>query len=482
MKRLTWLLRLAHILPLLIPLPVSALGAPAEVLIVELQTGSTTSASEEFIELYNTSDRDIDISTWRLEYFSAAAADFSSPSRTVQLHGTIGTGKHYLIASNNYLTDKANESFAATLAKTGGHVRLVSPDTLQPAQVIVRDLIGWGTATHPENAAAEAPSEGTSLQRKTDTEGHFIDTDNNANDFAINNVPTPEFSTSDDEVPEDPPEEAPPQPTEPEEPVDPLPPDDPTPPRDEEVPIDTPTVLTPPRISELLPNPASPATDAEDEYIELYNPNPEPLDLEGFTLQTGNSYSYSFTFTTEVLSAQGYKAFYVSETGVLLSNSSSRARLIDPSGQIISEAVAYEDAGDGEAWAWDGLTWQWTTTPTPDAANIITSPLVLGATGSKTSAKSAAKKTTAKKASTTKPKTSSAKTTKKSSAAERATYEEPATTNQPTPLHPAVLAGVGTLALLYAAYEYRHDVANKVFEFKRYRAARRAARQEVKGR
>jgi type VI protein secretion system component VasF len=43
---------------------------------------------------------------------------------------------------------------------------------------------------------------------------------------------------------------------------------------------------------------------------------------------------------------------------------------------------------------------------------------------------------------------------------------------QTVPLHPGTLAAVVALALLYLGYEYRRDVANKIQQFREYRAAR----------
>jgi hypothetical protein len=47
--------------------------------------------------------------------------------------------------------------------------------------------------------------------------------------------------------------------------------------------------LAAPQISEVLPNPTPPATDAEGEFIELYNSNNNIFDLSGFSLQAGNT-------------------------------------------------------------------------------------------------------------------------------------------------------------------------------------------------
>lgn len=429
------------------PLPPSS-----PILIVEVQTGTTTSASEEFIELVNVSDSDVDMSSWRVEYFSASSADFEHPSRNITLHGILSPGDHYLLASTGYLTDIANDTFSAGLAKTGGHVRLISAtDTT----TTVHDLLGWGTALHPLGSAATAAADGQSLQRKIEpSTGEFVNTANNAKDFEAG-TPSPQGHVPPpaEEEPAPPAEEPAPEPET--QPVDETPEPDPE--------INGP-VLASPYITELLPNPAPPATDSDDEFVELYNPNSVQLDLTGYKLQSGASYNHNFTFNGQTIPAQSYAVFYVSETKLVLVNESGKARLISPDSNVISETDLYEKANDGQVWMWDGALWQWSITPTPGKPNTLT---LVAAKPAKTAA---AKTTSAKKKSSAAKKVKSA-TTKKSK-------KTPAVAVAPIddsgeaavqPIHPAVLAVVGGLALLYALYEYRHDMANFIYKLRRNR-------------
>lgn len=465
MRRIRHFTQAVGILLLLVPGQVFASPAGDDLLIAEVQTGTTNSASEEFVELYNPTDQNIDISHYKVEYYSAAS-DLSVPSRSIPLHGTFYAGKHYLLASTGYLSDEANDSFSAGFSKTGGHLFLVSPDPADATQDIVHDIIGWGTALHPETAAALSPPDSNSLQRKTDADSHFIDTDNNAEDFTLNPTPNPE---SDNIAPD--------------AGSTTTPPPDQTTAGDNNLPEDAPIApiasqLQPLAITELLPNPAPPASDSTDEYVEIYNPNSEPIDLSGYKLQTGNSYSYSHTFTSGTIAGGSYEALTVTETGALLANSGGKARLIDPSGAIISETPAYDTADDGQAWALVDGSWAWTTTPTPNEANILTVPLAHET--SATTSNRTTKKPSVKGASTKKS-TSTKKTTKAASGGAASANDTSALT-QPAGLHPGVLAGVSILAVGYAAYEYRHDIGNRLYQFRRYREARRQARTSTSGR
>lgn len=51
-------------------------AAQKQILITEVQTGSANSASEEFVEIYNTTNQDIDISGWSLYYKSATGTSW----------------------------------------------------------------------------------------------------------------------------------------------------------------------------------------------------------------------------------------------------------------------------------------------------------------------------------------------------------------------------------------------------------------------
>lgn len=472
-----WRRVLAYFSALALPLwPLSALAASSSqspVLLTELQTGSMTSASEEFIELANVSDVPVDLTNWRLEYFSAATTSLTKPFRTIPLHGSIAVGAHYVISSNNYLNDIAGDHYAATLAKAGGHVRLVSIDASNTPQV--QDTIGWGTAVSPETTAASAPEGGSSLIRRRTDQYIYTDTNNNQADFVLSSSPTPGTDNAlmqpDQENPET---IAPTEPTE--EPS--TSPDVVGPISEEETPqTEQPVVAL--EISELLPNPAAPGNDSADEFIELYNPNDRAVELANYTLETGNTYSYSYTFESGEIAARSYQTFRSDRTKLVLANSAGRARLLAPDNSIISETVGYTDAKEGQTWAEINGIWQWTITPTPNADNILNVAEVLSA-----STKAIKPKTTSKAAA--KPKKTTAKVASTKKAAKKSTPSTTAVASKQTnpdksvaPIHPSILAGVAVLALLYAAYEYRHDIANYFHKHRSNRTTRRTSRAKA---
>lgn len=224
--------------------------------------------------------------------------------------------------------------------------------------------------------------------------------------------------------------------------------------------------LQAPQISELLPNPSGTGNDASDEFIELYNPNSKVFDLSGFSLQTGLTENHSFTFPSgTTLQPNSFRAFYSSDTALSLSNTAGQAVLLDPFGTAIATTAAYGTAKDGYAWALAKGTWYWTTQPTPGAANIIKQP----------SSKSAKSSATKKKV-TSKPQHNGGSATLTSSSADGTGQSETS-----APIHFWVLAAIVMAALLYGAYEYRHDLANRLLQLRANYRARRAYRQTAKG-
>lgn len=234
-------------------------------------------------------------------------------------------------------------------------------------------------------------------------------------------------------------------------------------------------------ITEILPNPAAPATDDNDEFVELYNPNSETVDLTGYKIQTGESFSYSYTISDLQIGVGEYAVITSGVSSLSLSNTSGRARLLDPAGNVLSQTDGYTAAPEGQSWAKINGVWGWTSAPTPRAANVYLPPLLkVATTVKKSSTSSTAKAPTKAKSATTA--TKAAKTAKPGATTGKTAAAAGSSPAGITPLHPLVLAGVGSVALLYAGYEYRSDIANRIYKFRSNRADRRAARTSSKGR
>jgi hypothetical protein len=221
--------------------------------------------------------------------------------------------------------------------------------------------------------------------------------------------------------------------------------------------------LKAPQLSEILPNPASPQTDANNEFIELYNPNPKTFDLSGFMLQTASitsSTTHTYHFPVGTMIAPGaFKAFKSSQTHLALSNSGGQAWLVDPLGTTLDSCEPYGTAKDGQAWVDAAGKWQWTLQPTPGSTNKIATPIA-SSSSSKTATVNGKKVTTVATGS------SNGNTLGANTAAAN-------TAAQTLSIHPLTLAIIILGALLYGAYEYRHDMALKYRQFRRNRSTGR---------
>lgn len=481
--------------------PESATFSP--LIITEISPATKDSGSQEFIEIYNQSTEAIKLEDqkWQLQITTSKATSWDK-AKTVDLSGTVYPGAYILLASDYvkageqkaYLHEYAWAAFGAGLTNTAGHVRLVWEKTAQTSEAA--DTVEWtipdkngglvsvGISSEAVHLEASLPS-GSSLKRITTNAGVFT------NAFKVSSCPSPTASNDSnilqvsttgplatDIDQEDPFCEA-------------IEEEDTSEAGTEVIPAKTEppakllpaTIVTPkakagptipasnkglpaPRITELLPNPAAPQTDAADEFIELYNENDKAFDLSGYALVVGSTGSKKYTFPKgAVLKPRSFTAFRSSQTRASLSNASGKVALIDPLGQTLSATSAYATAKEGQAWAYAQGKWQWTTKPTPNSENAIAAP-----------AMQAPKTSTAPKTfggmATTPTSTGSAPAPAMTTASEA---------KSDSPIHPAALVAVAVFAVLYGAYEYRHDLANQIFKLRSYRAARRKARQGAEG-
>ncbi len=161
-------------------------GAPA-IRINEIQTGTSGSAADEFVELVNAGTASADMSGWRIVYRSAAGTSDTTlamlPSGT-----TLSPGAFYLVGGNAYAgAPTADQSFSAGLATAGGAVGL------RDATGTLIDSGAWGNASNALVEASPAPappataSPGSSIARIPD--GH--DSNVNSADFTLTSTATP---------------------------------------------------------------------------------------------------------------------------------------------------------------------------------------------------------------------------------------------------------------------------------------------------
>gem|GEM_PF-6229190 len=123
-------------------------------------------------------------------------------------------------------------------------------------------------------------------------------------------------------------------------------------------------------ISEVYPEPAN--SDAE--FIELLNTSDQPVKLDGFKVaDKSNSYEIS----NKILAPHDFYVLKKSKTKIALNNfGSETVTLADASGVIVVQ-ITYEDAPKAQSYNLleDG-TYAWSTVPTPGAVNKIVTPVL----------------------------------------------------------------------------------------------------------
>ncbi len=198
----------------------------APIIITEVQPGSATSASEEFIELYNTTtprSRLIwrqPVATRTSQYYSYHL-DVTAAHHSAHRHAC--GEQSYVVASQftssgqteQYVPSVASVWFSAGISAAAGHVRLtyttnqIQSDTTCSGSETVDDEVEWSAPKSGQPAQPATPSldgrsvfitakssgiaAGSSLQRQTDqtTTHNYIDTNTDAVDFAVSTQPSP---------------------------------------------------------------------------------------------------------------------------------------------------------------------------------------------------------------------------------------------------------------------------------------------------
>lgn len=446
--------------------PVSIHAASSSLVISEIQTGSATSASTEFVELQNISESPIDINGWLLEYKSATSPN--TPGAWVKhagVSGTIAPGAYFLVATKSSIAG-AGAVWTDGMASTGGHVRLVDNHGA------VIDAVGYGNANSAENTPAALPAAGKSISRALEA-GLSVDTDNNLEDFEPASTPSPGKAAAATVS-------ASPTGT-----LQPSPGPKPAGGTSTAAPAAD-SDFSAISITELFVDPAAPLTDAHDEFIELHNSSDVDVNIAGLKLQCGSNFHDSYTLPSTIVPAGGYTVVYSTATKLALTNSGGSARLMTASGSVVDVTEAYTAAPSGQSWSSFDDGWHWTTTPTAGSANVLTSPVVSPKASAKASTATAQDKAIASKASTAKvsspARTSTSrvaaaakiakaatKVTKPFSAASAALAENPGAASNGRWL----LAGLAGLTIGYGLYEYRHHIYNFIEISKRYLRARR---------
>jgi len=199
-------------------------GAP--VLISEVQLAGSNNPQEEFIEIYNRTQGDFDLTGWDLVY-SQDGNSWTQIVENLPSNKSFGPGGFFLFLNpslggsiSGVSGDVSGTTTWTDLSATSGIIALRNPEDK------IVDKLGWGDLSDPSKCeggnCAQAPSPGQSLERKAygdstaqmmapggvdEKAGNGFDSNNNGFDFVVQSSPSPQNSSSPPETPQPPADE-----------------------------------------------------------------------------------------------------------------------------------------------------------------------------------------------------------------------------------------------------------------------------------
>lgn len=204
MPRFRQLFAFAAAIALLI-VPAASSASPDMVVSQLFAGGGNANApyANDFVELFNRGGSAVDLSGWSIQYASASGTTW----QVTALSGSVAPGRHYLVqlasaAAIGAALPTPDATGTSNLAVSGGKIALVRRSTALgcgasagscSADPLVADLVGYGSATDYEGAAA-APAISNTTAAIRAGEG-CADTDANPSDFSAA-TPTPRNSAA----------------------------------------------------------------------------------------------------------------------------------------------------------------------------------------------------------------------------------------------------------------------------------------------
>ncbi|MFC6997177.1 cadherin-like beta sandwich domain-containing protein [Rufibacter roseus] len=249
----------------------------------------------DFIELYNPTDAPVSLNGWSVQYASATGTTWNNkvnlPDVTIPakgfylIKGAAGTGTTMPDLPAFDLETNIN------LAGSNGKVALVSSTTeltgANPTSTTIIDLVGYGTVNGYEGTgAAPAASNSTSVERKANStstttsmaaggddakKGNGFDSNNNNADFIVSSTPTPQHLGSGTE----------------------------------------PAIIRV-VISEVYGGGGNVGAPYKSDFVELYNPTNQAIDLTGWSIQEADATGSNWAKTNlpaKSIPAKGYFLF-----------------------------------------------------------------------------------------------------------------------------------------------------------------------------
>lgn len=309
-----------------IPIPINA--SENEIVIKSFRI-SGESSTDEYIEIYNPSNMDIDLSGWRL---SKKTSSGNVSNLLTTFPAVLIEPNSRLIIAHENCTCNPDLKYSTSSSVSKDNTVVLFSDNGKT----VIDKVGMGEASDFEGAPIKNP-EKLEIYGRNDL---GLDTNHNKNDFKlIYSPPKPK----------------------------------------EDKPVEKSNASKKVKqknhnarliVTEFLPNPEG--SDSENEFIEIKNVG-SIVDIGGYYIADTNGSPKTYKIPEDTkLKKGGYLAFYSSKTPISLNNKGDGIEVLDPDKKVIDSST--DDCGkapEGASYALSKEGWVWTKTPTPGKANII---------------------------------------------------------------------------------------------------------------
>ncbi|MDE2144506.1 MAG: lamin tail domain-containing protein, partial [Patescibacteria group bacterium] len=154
-----------------------------KLLITEVQLASSSSTKDEFVEIYNPNDTELDLTGWSVMKKTKTADSFSTFAKADLFNGKSIKSKSFLVIANS------EGGVSGDIFTTYGVSEDNSVAIKNPNHGVV-DNVGWGEAGDCEGMCAPQPTDDKSIERKMET-GEFMDSGDNFSDFEVGECPHP---------------------------------------------------------------------------------------------------------------------------------------------------------------------------------------------------------------------------------------------------------------------------------------------------
>ncbi|MSU54848.1 MAG: lamin tail domain-containing protein [Candidatus Staskawiczbacteria bacterium] len=152
----------------------------SKIVISEVQIGGLADSKEEFVELYNPSASDVDLTSWYVQRKTKGGSSYATfASNTLFLNKRITSKGYFLIAREGFLSGLAEIVVDNPLTEDNSLI-------LKNPNGEISDKVGWGQSQDFESFPTVNPMPGYSIGRNGDEQ----DTNMNSVDFEADN-PTP---------------------------------------------------------------------------------------------------------------------------------------------------------------------------------------------------------------------------------------------------------------------------------------------------